>query len=604
MVTKDNYDFCGWATKANQRCSDGRTIMQDAFSGCDGKVVPMFWNHNHDDEESVLGHALLENRPEGVFMYGLFNNTKRGQIGKELVQHGDIKSLSIFANELKESMKNVVHGIIREVSLVPAGANPGAFIEDVAVHGESSENGYSAYITCGEDEFDLVLYHADGGKCGTSSVDKKDTNDTKDSKEASDNKEEKQKRTVGDVIATLDEDQKKAVAILLEETIKNSEEKSQENEDEGEKEMKHNLFENENNTATLSHGLTVEETKDFFNEARRLGSMKAAAQSLGINDKITYLAHGINDISELYPEPHNLNAPPAFIQDDQSWVNIVMRKIHSVPFSKIKSMFADITVEEARAKGYVKGNQKIEEFFGVMKRTTQPTTVYKLQKLDRDDVIDVTEFDVVAWLKGEMNIKLDEEIARAILIGDGRLASSEGKIDEQCIRPVWTDADQFTTKRKITVPTKATSAEIVAQVIDEAVRARKDYKGSGNPDFFTTTDFVTEALLLKDVNGRRIYEDEAALAKAMRVRSIVEVPPMENQTRKNSSNETLELWGLIVNLSDYDKGNDKGGVPAMFDNFDLNFNKLEYLIETRMCGALVKPYSAVALEVLKKDVAA
>ena len=559
----EKFDFSGWATKANIRCSDGLTIMKDAFKHNDGKVVPLVWNHDHNDPFNVLGHAMLENRDDGVYAYCTFNeDTEQGRNAKSLVEHGDVVSLSIFANKLKKQGDNVVHGEIREVSLVLAGANPGATIESVIRHGEESDEDAIIYMNEG-----ITLNHAE------EKIEEKE-----DTKMA----EEKKDKTIAEVFDTLNEEQKTAVYAIISQVMNDSGE--EDDEEEEKPEMKHNVFDSEtNNEETLSHDAMT----TIINDGKRYGSLKES-----------FLAHadeyGIKTIDYLFPEATNLNPTPEFIKREMGWVSTVMNGVHHTPFSRIKSMFADITEDEARAKGYIKGKLKKEEVFSLLKRTTNPTTIYKKQKLDRDDVVDITDFDVIAWLKSEMRMMLDEEIARAILVGDGRLSSSDDKINEDCIRPIWKDADLYTIKRTMTV-TSAADKDIASDFIDEVVRGMADYKGSGSPICFMTEALLTECLLLKDKNGIRIYKDVNEIATAMRVSRIITVPVMEGLTRTAGS-DTLTLKAIVVNLNDYNVGADKGGSINMFDDFDIDYNQQKYLIETRCSGALTKPHSAIVLE--------
>ena len=560
------YDFSGWATKNDILCSDGRTIRKDAFKDNDGKTVPLVWNHSHNDPNNVLGHCVLENRDEGVYTYGTFNDTEQGKNAKSLVEHGDVTALSIWANKLKQNRGDVLHGDIKEVSLVLAGANIGACIDSVIKHGEESEE--EAVIYSGED---IVLAHAD---TTTKSENKEEDKPMADTKE----------KTVKDVFDTLTEEQKNVVYALIGQALESNgdDDNMEHSESEGGNEMKHNVFDQDemNGNDTLSHA----EMEAIIADGKRFGSMKES-----------FLAHaeeyGIKSIDYLFPEPKTLNNPPEFIKRDMGWVSKVMGTVHHTPFSRIKSMFADITEDEARAKGYIKGKLKKEEVFSLLKRTTTPTTVYKKQKMDRDDVVDITDFDVIAWLKSEMRMMLDEEIARAILIGDGRLSSSDDKINETNIRPVVSDDDLYTIKSKVTVAANATGADKAKAFIDQVIRSRKEYKGSGNPTLFTTEDMVTECLLLEDKIGHKLYKTEAELATTMRVKEIVTVEVMEGLKDKNSK----EVAGIIVNLADYNVGADKGGSVNMFDDFDIDYNQQKYLIETRCSGALVKPYSAITL---------
>ena len=561
----DKFDFSGWATKVNLKCSDGRTIMKDAFKDNDGKSVPLVWNHQHNDPTNVLGHALLQNRDEGVYAYCTFNDSEAGKTGKLLVQHGDVCALSIWANQLKQNLNNVVHGNIREVSLVLAGANPGAFIDSIIMHGQESDE--EAIIYTGED---IVISHGD---------DKEDKKVEETEKKIETGKEE----TVADVFNTLSEKQKNVVYAIIGQALEEGEGSDDEEEYEGGKEMKHNIFDQteEKQDDVLSH----DAMNTIISDGKRFGSLKES-----------FLAHadeyGIKQIDYLFPEVKSLNNPPEFIKRETGWVSTVMNGVHRTPFSRIKSSFADITADEARAKGYIKGNLKKEEVFTLLKRSTTPTTIYKKQKLDRDDIIDITDFDVVTWLKSEMRMMLDEEIARAILIGDGRLSSSDDKINEQNIRPIVNDSELYTVRVSVTVAANATSDDKAKAMIRAAVKARKNYKGSGNPTFFTTEDWLTDALLLEDTMGHRLYKNESDVAAAMRVSNIVTVPVMEGAKGPDGG----DLIGIIVNLNDYNVGADKGGAINMFDDFDIDYNQQKYLIETRCSGALTKPYSALVLE--------
>lgn len=559
------YDFSGWATRNNIRCSDGRTIMRDAFKAQDGQTVPLVWNHRHNEPENVLGHAKLENRENGVYAYCTFNDTESGKNAKLLVEHGDVNALSIYANQLKQQGGNVLHGAIREVSLVLAGANPGAFIDSVMSHGEESED--EAVIYSGDI---LELSHADSEepkkKANTAESKEESKEDTKmaeqEKKTPADGEE-----TVEDVFNTLTDKQKTAVYALIGQALEGME---------GDADMKHNVFDNDEmmDNNTLSHA----EQMEVISDAKRYGSMRESA-----------LAHGITNVEYLFPDAQTLNTPPSFIQRDIGWVKKVMNATHHTPFSRIKSIFANITEDEARAKGYIKGKLKKEEVFSLLKRTTDPTTIYKKQKMDRDDVIDITSFDVIGWLKGEMRMMLEEEIARAVLMGDGRLDSSDDKINETHIRPISKDADLYTIKRTVK---GSTDDDKATNFITAVIRARKDYKGSGDPTLYTTEDMLTSMLLLKDSIGHDLYEDESKLAKKLRVKEIVTVPVMESAKGANGG----DLLGIVVNLADYNIGADKGGAVSMFDDFDIDYNQQKYLIETRCSGALTKPYSAIALE--------
>ena len=637
-----SYDCSGWATKANMLCSDGRTIRKNAFEECDGKTVPVVWNHEHNDPNAVLGHAVLENRDNGVYAYISFNNTEAGQNAKTLVQHKDIDRLSIWANKLKQMGGDVIHGVIREVSLVLAGANPGAVIDSVMAHGDGSEE--EAIIRCGEYiDFDDELTHSDEGKKGETEV----GTDNKEQKPAAKKNDEK---TVADVFNTLTEEQKKVVYATIGQALDDAvagtdnEDKGEvkhaasednstdsdeavadvfntltdkqktvvyamigqaledagvdtddvEHSEEGETDfMKHNVFDKETNTQDQEI-LTHSEFQEIIGEARRRGSLKDA-----------FLEHGITDIDTLFPDAQTIDKTPGFIQRDNGWVAGVMAAVHKTPFSRVKSIFADITEDEARAKGYIKGKQKKDEVFKMLKRVTTPVTVYKKQSLDRDDMLDITDFDMIPWLKQEMRMMLNEELARAYLFGDGRSTSAEDKINEQNIRPVWTDDDVYTVKSEIAI-TKATTAEEKAQAFIKAcIKSRKAYKGSGNPTMYMSEDMLTDCLLLEDKTGRVIYDTVEKLATRLRVNKIVPVPVMEGLSRIKGAN-THFLAGLYVNLTDYNVGTDRGGDVTMFDDFDIDFNKQKYLIETRCSGAMCKPYGAVAIEFVQAttDIAA
>ena len=576
----ERFDFSGWATRNDLKCSDGRTIRKDAFKDNNGQKVPLVWNHQHNDPLNILGHALLENRQEGVYAYCTFNETEAGQNAKLLVEHGDVSALSIYANQLKQRGSDVIHGAIREVSLVLAGANPGAFIDSVICHGEESEE--EAIIYTGED---ISLFHAECDKKEETKEEKPVENEKKTTE--SEKKTTDSEETVGEVLDTLNEKQKTAVFALIAQALENADNSN--DDDEEENEMKHNVFDQDETMKenVLSHS----DIESILSDAKRSGSLKES-----------FLAHtatyGIDQIDTLFPEPKSMNTPPEFIKRDMDWVAGVINGVHHTPFSRIKSMFANITEDEARAKGYIKGNLKKEEVFTLLKRTTTPTTIYKKQKLDRDDILDITDFDVVAWIKGEMRMMLDEEIARAILVGDGRLTSDDDHIPEQNIRPVWKDDDLYTIKTKITVSTTATDDDKAKAMIKAAVKSRKNYKGSGNPVLYTTEDFLTNCLLLEDTQGYRLYKSEQDVATAMRVSKIVTVPVMEGLTRTDSESKTRTLMGIIVNLKDYNVGADKGGAVNMFDDFDIDYNQQKYLMETRCSGALIKPYSAIALEMV------
>ena len=572
------YDFSGWATKNNLKCSDGRTIMKDAFKHNDGQTVPLVWNHQHNDPLNVLGHALLENRDNGVYAYCTFNDTEAGKNAKMLVEHGDVTALSIYANQLKQKGGNVEHGVIREVSLVLAGANPGAFIDSILRHGETSDE--EGVIYTGED---IELYHAD----------EEIQNDKKEEDEkVEDNKNEK---TVQDVVNSMTEEQRNVMYALIGQALEDNKVEHSNIDNGGEEEMKHNVFDNknQNNQNVLSHA----DMEQILRDAKRCGSLKEAVlQHADEHGDAIYDTYGIKPneddegISMLFPEYRNMNNVPEFIKRDTGWVANVMGGVHHTPFSRIKSMFADIREDEARALGYMKGDLKKEEVFSLLKRTTDPQTIYKKQKLHRDDIIDITSFDVVAWIKQEMRMMLEEEIARAILIGDGRLADDDNKIQQQHIRSIANEDPLFAIHKDLVVED---GEERAKGFIKTVIRARKDYKGSGEPTLFLAEEMLVEMLLLEDKNGRLIYESEAALARALRVRNIVTVPVMEGA---QNLAKTKNVLGIVVNLKDYNVGADKGGAVAMFEDFDIDYNAQKYLIETRCSGALVKPFSAIVIE--------
>ena len=650
-----NCDFCGWVTKNDTLCSDGRTIRRDAFAHQDGQKVPMVWMHNHSTPDAVVGYTILENRPEGVYGYSYCNNTENGRKIKELVQHGDINSYSIFANKLKEQAGNVLHGIIREVSVVLSGANDGARIEEVSLSHSASEvddyeyNGYyDAIIVTGDSEMSMNHSSEDntptiGEVLETMNEDQLGVVDTLIGKALAHASEDDMNAAydeVDDIIDTMDDDQFEAMSMLIEEAynqgLEDSEEEDEdededddENEDEddeedyeddedeefamehsamssdkiygGENNMKRNVFDSESNYAesnTLTHSdllnivKTAQDThagsmKQVFEDyCADMGLQHDADSDAGISRSTDVQNYGVNDPSFLFPEYKSLNNPPEWIRRDMDWVSVLMGSIHHTPFSRVKSQYANITADAARARGYIKGHKKVEEVFTLLKRVTTPQTIYKLQKFDRDDMIDITDFDVIAWIKGEMDFMLKEEIARAILIGDGRSPASNDKIGEDHIRPIWGDSDLFTIEKTVV---GGTPKEFAKNMIEQSIRARKDYKGSGNPILFTTDDYLTEMLLLEDTIGHPLYKTESELATKMRVSRIVTVPVMENVV-KNSK----QIVGIIVNPTDYNVGKD-GKADGLFDDFDIDYNQYKYLKETRMSGALVKPYSAIAL---------
>ena len=591
MVNFD-YDCSGWATKANVRCYDGLVIAQDAFKECSGKVVPMVYNHDHSNVDNVIGHCLLENRPGGVYCYAKFNDTDTGKTARQCVESGDLSAFSIFANGLKKVGSTVKHGFIREVSLVLAGCNPGALIDEVVKHSADEDyEGGEAFIY---NEDGLSLIHGmdpEGNPLEdlTHSADSGDavTDDKATQEEAKMADEKNEGKTLEQVYNSMTDEQKECCHALVGLAL---EEKEGGDNDDGEEDdtVKQNVFDKDTNATVLKH--SIEEINNVVKTAKSHGTMKAAFEDAGMDSD--ELAHSIDNIDWLFPEDHLLDTTPRIIDKPDDWVSVVMGAVHHIPFSRFKSMFADLTEEDARAKGYIKGNFKKEEVFGLLRRSTSPTTVYKKQKLDRDDVIDITSFDVVAWLKQEMRLKLNRELALAYLLGDGRLAASEDKIDENCIRPVFNDSDLFTIKVQCKTTGLTTVEDKYKALIKQILRSRKEYRGSGTPTLFTTEDALTEMLLLEDGIGHPLYADEAALARKLRVKNIVTIPEMEG--RKGAKGGDLVC--LIVNLADYTVGADKGGAVSMFDDFDIDFNAQKYLIETRCSGALTTPFSAMAVE--------
>ena len=601
-ILKEGYDFGGWATKANLLCSDGRVIMPDAFAHNDGQRVPLVWNHQHSDPDHILGYADLENRPEGVYAHCKFNETDTGNVAKQLVQHGDIVSLSIYANGLTEKKSHVTHGNIREVSLVLAGANPGAGIDSVTLsHGEDSDDEGIVYS---DTSLDLAteVSHSDDTNSELSHAD-----------DNSDKKSEDDEETVMDVFNTLNEKQKNAVYAMIGAAYEATPPaKDEENtNEEGDTDMKHNVFDTDvqKENQVLSHS----DITAIISDAKRTGSLRDAAIAHNAGE-ITHAAtdddghqvtYGVANIDYLFPDARNITREPLFIKRDTGWVTVVMSAVKHSPFSRIKSIFADITADDARAKGYLKGNKKVEEVFTLLKRSTTPTTIYKKQKMDRDDVVDITDFDVVSWIKSEMRVMLDEEIARAILVGDGRSTASDDKINESNIRPIWKDDSLYTIKATVQLGASETETTKGKKFIKAVLKARKNYKGSGNPILLTTEDVLTDLLLIEDTNGRNIYESVDKLATALRVSKIVTSPVLENQTREgvnavDGDTKTRTLMGIIVNLADYTVGADKGGAVNLFEDFDIDFNQEKYLIETRCSGALTKPYSAIAIESIEE----
>lgn len=578
MAVNFDYDFSGYATKANTKCYDGLTIAPNAFADDNGRKVPVVWNHNHSGPEYVLGHALLQNRRDGVYAYVKMNDTPSGQTALEAVRSGDIDAMSIFANGLKKAGQTVMHGVIRELSLVLAGCNPGALIDEIVAHGADSDGeGGEAFI------------YTDGGLSLKHGLDPDDN----PLNEEDDEMAKEGGKTLEEVVDTMNDEQKEALYALvgmakndLDEDDDPEEDDYDEEDDEDdyddydeEDDMKHNVFDNDPEQGVLRH--SMDEINAAIADGKSCGSMKDA-----------FIAHGIEDVEWLFPEDHLLDTPPRIIDNDQSWVSKVMSGVHHIPFSRVKSMAADLTEEDARAKGYIKGNFKKEQVFSLLKRSTTPTTVYKKQKMDRDDVADITGFDVIAWLKQEMRVKLNEELARAYLIGDGRLSSSDDKINEGNIRPIYNDDDLFTIKVQVETAAGDDTATKLDKMMTAVLKARKNYKGAGSPTFYTTDDTLTDLLLLKDKIGHRLYKNEAEVAQALRVKEIVTVPQMEGMTGKLGG----EFVGIIVNLADYTVGADKGGAVNMFDDFDIDYNQQKYLIETRCSGAMTTPFGAMAIE--------
>lgn len=643
------YDFGGYVTKNDIRCSDGRTIRHGAFQGCDGKRVPLVWNHQHDSVDNVLGFVDLATRPDGVYGKAQFNNTPSGNVAKEIVKHSDVAHMSIMANQLKQSGLDVIHGVIREVSLVLAGANPGAVIDNVSLaHGDGT------YTTLEEEafiDFGINIEHAEPEE---EEVVEEEV-EIEEEPSAAASKEE----TVGDVLETYDDDQmlllqyllgvaiqkgsgdiehadmpdagdteeiefsngqtaqevwdsmtevQQQVALaLIQEAIQNGESYLDQNDvdddidyDEGvEHDMKmKNIFENDiDETDVLEHADVV----DMFDRARKgqVSSLKQFIESEGYGDPVLQhgetLMHGITNIESLFPEAQALNNEPYVISRRMEWVDGILNGVSRRPFSKIKSTAVNLTADEARARGYIKGKQKVEEQITALKRVTGPTTVYKLQKIDRDDVIDITDFDVVMFMKNELKVMLSEEVARAILVGDGRPASSNDKINEDCVRPVWTDSDTYCVHSTVPVSEDATDTERAKAFIDAVIRARKNYKGSGSPALYVGSDLLTEMRLLRDDLGYRLYKNDQELADELRVSKIVEIELFDGLTRSTDDAE-LEFGGIVLNIKDYIIGSNPNGQATLFDDFDLNFNKLEYLLEQRMSGALAQPMSALSID--------
>ena len=588
MVNFD-YDCSGWATKANTKCYDGLTIAEDAFKGCSGQTVPMVYNHDHSSLDNVIGHALLENRKGGVYAYAKFNDTPTGQTAKKCVENGDLNAFSIWANGLQKSGQVVKHGVIRELSLVLAGCNPGALIQEVVKHSADNmdDEGCEAFIF--NDPGSLSLEHGmdpEGNPLEEAVLAHSD-----DNKEDGKMAEETNGKTLKEVYNSMTDEQKECCHALVGLALEEQDGDGGEDE-EDESDMKHNVFDKDAGKQTvLKH--SIDDINSIIKGAKTSGTLKAAFDNAGVEQgEIDELSHGIDNIDWLFPEDHLLDTTPRIIDKPDDWVSVVMGGVKHIPFSRFKSMFADLTPEDARAKGYVKGNYKIEEVFGLLRRSTGPITVYKKQKLDRDDVSDINSFDVVSWLRNEMRYKLNRELALAYILGDGRQAASEDKIDENCIRPIFNDADLFTIKVQVATTGLSKVEDKYKAFIKQVIRSRKEYRGSGTPTMFTTEDALTEMLLLEDGMGRTLYADEAALARKLRVSKIVTVPEMDG--RKGAKGG--DLAAVIVNLSDYTVGADKGGAVSMFDDFDIDYNAMKYLIETRCSGALTTPYSAMAIE--------
>lgn len=564
------YDFGGWATKYNIACSDGRTILNDAFKHCDGMQIPLVWNHNYSGPDSIIGKATLKHADVGVYAYCEFNENETAKTAKNLVIHGDITALSIYANKLKQDGGRVLKGDIKEVSLVLAGANPGASIQEVLAHGENEESGAMIY----NDEEELVIAHSDSAE------------EPVQDEEAlviahSDSAEDQNGKTVGEVYNSMTEEQKKVVAYIADQLIRESIEE--------ESNMKHNVFEQNQENNEMKHSEILEES---LKDAKKYGTLKESI----LAHAATY---GIEDIESLFPEEHALNHEPHIIDNDQSWVAKFLNNTKKSPFSRLKAVHADTRDDKARALGYVKGNLKKEEVFSLLNRVTSPQTVYKKQKLDRDDILDITDFDVVAFMKKEMRMKLEEELARAMLIGDGRdpIAAGNDKIKENHIRPVFNDSDLYTIKAEL--PTSVHKLGEAHDVIRTVIKAMAEYEGKGQPMMFVHPDLLADMLLIEDENGRFIYENEAVLAKTLRVKEIVPVPLMKGLTRKDKESVVHDVKAIIVNPADYTVGADKGGQVAMFEDFDIDYNQQKYLIETRCSGSLMQPKTAICVEKAK-----
>ena len=575
-------DFEGWVTKNNVVCGDGLVIKENAFAHNDRQTVPLVYNHDHNSIDNVLGYCELENRREGVWGRAYLNDTESGEIAKKIVKHGDVKAFSIYANSLKKDGNKLLHGDIKEVSLVLAGCNPGAHIKYVDMaHGENGEHEEAiiSFIDDPEDNGnDETIEHSDIAH----SDDKKEESAVADETKETKTEGKSIKDIFQGAMGKLSEEEQNAIYAIVGMAIGDDESKN-----EGEDDMKHNVFDNDEKEEKGTY-ISHEAMGVIIGDAKRYGSMKESV----IQHSEEY---GIDGIEWLFPEVHNMNTTPEFIKRDTTWVDDVFNGAHKVPWTRIKSVFADITEDDARAKGYMKGNYKKEEVFSLLKRTTQPCTVYKKQKMDRDDVVDITDFDVISWIKTEMRMMLNEEIARAILLGDGRPASSDDKIDENCIRPIYKDESFYSIKNLVEFANDDTAAIKTKKTIDSIIRSRKFYKGSGNPTLFTTEDFVTDCLLLEDGIGHKLYKSVGEVATALRVSKIVTVEVMEGVSRVDNG-VTKDLIGIIVNMKDYSVGSDKGGSVNMFEDFDIDYNQQKYLIETRCSGSLTKPFSAIVVE--------
>ena len=612
MDSAKGYDFAGWVTRNDVRCADGRIIRHGAFRDQDGTKVPLVWMHQHNDISNVLGNVLLQNRPEGVYGYGSLNDSEAADIARTILKHDDVTSMSIYANKLTTEGPNVVHGTIREVSLVLAGANPEAKIEEIAVHGDmtdddiifiNAEDNTLRHSDISDIMFEPVvedtISHADSND-KEEKVPSNDTDTRKNTAAESDDEE-----TLQDIFNTMNEKQKTVVYALVGQALEDGAGNKSDNKSDNEEDnVKHNVFDNDYAVMEDQDAIVHDAFDAIISEAKSGYSMKRVFDDYVENaengEVVAHAAtYGVDPVDWLFPEAKTTTRTPEFIQRDTGWVSQLMSKVHHTPFSRIKSVFADITADEARARGYMKGKLKKEEVFTLLKRTTTPTTIYKKQKMDRDDVVDITDFDVIAWLKGEMRMMLDEEIARAVLVGDGRPTSDDDHISEEHIRPIWKDAELYTINSVIELEGTETEDDIAKTFIRTAIKARKDYKGSGNPILFTTEDFLTDMLLLEDKIGHPLYDSVEKLATKLRVSKIVTVEVMEDLTRSVDA-KTRTLMGIIVNPADYNIGADRGGAVNIFDDFDIDYNQQKYLIETRCSGALIKPYSAIAIESVPK----